>query len=171
MSGQIYKDDQVSFCPWGKVLLNYPLEDVKCIKTSKMYDVLVKRSNPIRHSITVLQLKQYVWGFFYDYLIRNKVSTSSYSFLSLSLKTDMGWWTLKANSPQRCTCLRQLLLTDEKCNVPDPKGVLKATGGNKGFILSQVKPKETKAEIVWAGLDNDDFKMASMCFKKQMPQA
>lgn len=58
--------------------------------------------------------------------------------------------------------LRQLLSTDEKCNVPDPKDMLKAAGGNKGFILAQIKTKESNTEMVWAGLGNENFNMASV---------
>jgi len=32
--------------------------------------------------------------------------------------------------------------------VPDPKGVPKATAGNKGCVLGQIKRKETKPEMV-----------------------
>lgn len=76
-----------------------------------MYDVLVKRSNPIRHSITELQLKQYVFFFFMIILSETKLAHQAIlSSHSHSLKTDMGWWTLKANWPQRCTCFKAVAI-------------------------------------------------------------
>lgn len=44
----------------------------------------------------------------------------------------------------------------------DPKEMPKAAGGSKDFILNQIKAKETKPEVLWAGLGTEDFKMASV---------
>lgn len=75
--------------------------------------------------------------------------TDYFTFLwshSSSLKIDVGWcagglW--KQIGCRDVHALRQVLSTDENCNLPDPKGMQKSTGGSKGFTLSQIKQQTT----------------------------